>query len=75
MATCSSVLAWKNLWNLVGYNPWDHKESNTLKHTHVLTHTHTHTHTQLLAQYRLQTTLKNNAAALLLIPKFTELSL
>ena len=28
--------------NLVGYNPWGHKESNTSKHTHVHACTHTH---------------------------------
>ena len=30
--------------NLVGYNPWGHKESDTSKHTHL--HVCTHTHTQ-----------------------------
>ena len=31
MATCSSILAWKfhGQRNLVGYRPWDHKESDT----------------------------------------------
>ena len=31
--------------SLVGYNPWDHKESDMSEHTHARAHTHTHTHT------------------------------
>ena len=31
MATHSSILAWKIIWteDLVGYSPWEHKESDT----------------------------------------------
>ena len=31
MATYSRILAWRIPWtrNLVGYSPWDHKESDT----------------------------------------------
>ena len=31
MATHTSILAWRIPWtrNLVGYSPWDHKESDT----------------------------------------------
>ena len=32
---------WKNL---VGYDPWGHKESDMTEHVH--THTHAHTHLQ-----------------------------
>ena len=35
MATHSSMLAGRIPWSLVGYNPWDHKESNM---TEQLTH-------------------------------------
>ena len=28
MATCSSILAWRFPWVLVGYSPWGHKESD-----------------------------------------------
>ena len=34
MATRSSILAWEILWteDLVGYSPWDHKESDKTEH-------------------------------------------
>jgi len=35
-------------WNLVGYGPWGHKESDMTEHTH--THTHTHTHKERASQ-------------------------
>ena len=31
MATCCSILAWRIQWNLTGYSPWDHKESDMTK--------------------------------------------
>ena len=32
MATHSSIFAWRISWtSLVGYNPWGHKESDTIK--------------------------------------------
>ena len=36
MATHSSALAWKIPWmeELVGYSPWDHKESDTAERLH-----------------------------------------
>ena len=35
MATHSSTLAWKIPWrSLVGYSPWDHKESDTTERLH-----------------------------------------
>ena len=51
MATHSSILAWKIPWTergLVGYSPWDAKESDMTEHTHTHTHTHVHIHTPLL---------------------------
>ena len=38
MATHSSILAWKipGQWNLVGYSPWGHKESDTTEQLHRL---------------------------------------
>ena len=59
MATHFSILAWRNPVNrgVVGYSPWDHKESDTTEqvstaqHSYIMSrdsciHTHTHTHTQ-----------------------------
>ena len=42
MATHSSILAWKSHGqrSLVGYSPWDCKESDMTDRAH--THTHTH---------------------------------
>ena len=39
--------------SLVGYNPWDHKESDMSEHTHARAraHTHTHTHTHILGTF------------------------
>ena len=36
MATHSSTLAWRIPWteDLVGYNPWDRKKSDTIKRIH-----------------------------------------
>ena len=39
MATHSSILAWKiknGRRNLVGYNPWDHKELDTTERLHII---------------------------------------
>ena len=43
MATHSSILAWKIPWtrSLVGYSPWDHKESATTEHI-LFTYTETY---------------------------------
>ena len=51
MATHSSILIWRILWqkSLAGYSPWGYKELDmTDSHTHTYTQTHTHTHTFLL---------------------------
>ena len=46
MAIHSSTLAWRIPWrgDLVGYSPWDNKESDMTEQLSVHTHTHTHTH-------------------------------
>ena len=41
MATHFSILAWKIPWkerSLVGYSPWDHKESDTTERLNVCTY-------------------------------------
>ena len=40
MTAHSSTLAWRIPWgrSLVGYSPWDHKESETTERLHSLTH-------------------------------------
>ena len=32
MATCSSILAWRIPWSLVGYSPWFHEELDMAEH-------------------------------------------
>lgn len=39
ITTLSSILLWKIPWKeelLVGYSPWDHRESDTTEHAHTL---------------------------------------
>ena len=49
MAIRSSTLAWRIPWrgDLVGYSPWDNKESDMTEQLSACTHTHTHTHTHI----------------------------
>ena len=48
MAIHSRTLARRIPWreDLVGYSPWDCKESDTPERLSTYTHTHTHTHTR-----------------------------